>query len=581
MRPDSLRLRNGVLAVRVSTPGQGIDGDSPEAQSEQGERYAPLHNIKLVKTLTYLESASQEEQPMQSVVDYAIDPKNDIDVVLVKSIDRFTRGGSTIYDQLKMQLEPHNIVLEDMYGVIGNTKINTLEHLGMEYRWSVHSPSRKTELLEAERAKDEVRDILTRMIGSEIRYTQLGYWPRGAPYGLQTIKVESPNGKRSILIEHPDQGYIIKKMYELRAEGTLSDDQIVEEMNRMGFKTPTKVIRDKNNRTQILRTSGGKPMTAKLLRVYVKKTIYAGVNTEKWTDNKPVRCRFDGLVSMELYNAANRGKISITPNEDDPDHPIVGRAPKIEKFVKKNVFNDVFPYRKIISCPRCKHLLLGSTSHGRFGKPYPAYHCSHHGHYWREPRERFMASINNFTERVQVSPERLDELMQAVLTVWEKKQGQVQHEQEFSAKRREDLEAQIKAIVDKMKLISSEIAIKYMEGDLMKLEQDIKDLDTKKEVIEAREPVDMPTILTYVKYFVIHLKELLVDHCNPILKAKYFGVIFDEVPSYDEIACGSTNISEIPGVNEIFKLAHSDEISLVRTRGLEPPRDCSQQPLKL
>ena len=61
----------------------------------------------------------------------------------------------------------------------------------------------------------------------------------------------------------------------------------------------------------------------------------------------------------------------------------------------------------------------------------------------------------------------------------------------------------------------------------MKLEQDIKDLDTKKELIEAREPVDMPVILTYVKYFVIHLKELLIDHCNPILKAKYFGVIFD------------------------------------------------------
>ena len=41
------------------------------------------------------------------------------------------------------------------------------------------APSRKTELLEAERAKDEVRNILTRMIGSEIRYFEhviLGYY---------------------------------------------------------------------------------------------------------------------------------------------------------------------------------------------------------------------------------------------------------------------------------------------------------------------------------------------------------------------------------------------------------------------
>ena len=35
------------------------------------------------------------------------------------------------------------------------------------------------ELLTAERAKDEVRDIETRMIGAAIRYVRLGYW-RGA-----------------------------------------------------------------------------------------------------------------------------------------------------------------------------------------------------------------------------------------------------------------------------------------------------------------------------------------------------------------------------------------------------------------
>lgn len=118
----SKTLRRGVLAVRVSTVGQGIDGDSPEAQIEQGKRYAPAHGIEIVKTLTYLESAAGDNQPMQHVIDYAINPKNEIDVVLVKSIDRFTRGGSYAYDQLRRQLDPHNIDLEDMYGVISNVK---------------------------------------------------------------------------------------------------------------------------------------------------------------------------------------------------------------------------------------------------------------------------------------------------------------------------------------------------------------------------------------------------------------------------------------------------------------------------
>lgn len=578
MTPDQLQPRNGVLAVRVSTPGQGIDGDSPEAQIEQGERYAPLHNIKIVKTLTYLESASKEIQPMQNVVDYAIDPKNGIDVVIVKSIDRFTRGGSTVYDQLKMQLGPHNVDLVDIYGVINNTKVNTLEHLGMQYGWSVYTPSRKTELLEAERAKDEVRDILSRMIGSEIRYTQMGYWMRKAPYGMLSEKIETPNGKRVVLQEHPDEGPIIKKMYELRAQGTKSDDQIAEQMNRMGYKSAIKVIRSKEDRTQIVRRSGGKLMTGKLLRVYVKKTIYAGINTEKWTNGKPVRCRFDGLVSIELFNKANRGKISITPNDADPAHPTVGRAPKLAKFVKKNVYNNEFPYRKVVTCPTCRHPLLGSASRGRLGKYYPAYHCSHHGHYFRVKRSEFDATIDDFAQHVVVRPERIDELMQAVLSVWEKRQAQVQVDVVTSTNRRQELEAQIKVIVDKMKLISSATAIKYMEEDLVKIEQEITNLEMKKEEEAAKETVNMPLVLTYVRYFVEHLKDLLIDHCNPITKAQYFGVIFDKVASYEEIRCGSANISQIPGVNELFKLAHDDKISLVRTRGLEPPRVASLPP---
>lgn len=570
--------RNAVLAVRVSTVGQGIDGDSPEAQIEQGKRYAPAHGINIVKTLTYLESAAGDKQPMQHVIDYALDPKNEIDVVLVKSIDRFTRGGSTAYDLLKRQLEPRGIDLEDMYGVISNVKVNTLEHLGMQYKWSVHTPSRKTELLEAERAKDEVRDILTRMIGSEIRYTQIGYWLRSAPYGYTTQRIETANGKRTILVPQADQAPIIRKMYEMRATGLHSDDQIAAEMNRLGFRTPIKVTRDKTDRTKIIGRSGGKPMTGKLLRSYVAKTLYAGVNTEKWTGGTPVRCKFDGLVSVELFNKANRGKVHITMNEDDPDHPIVGRAPKQEKFAKKNVYNEEFPYRKIITCPECCHPLLGSASRGRLGKYYPAYHCSHHGHYFRVPKGQFDDVINAFVERVIIDPARFDEVAEAVLTVWRQRQTKTQDETVLRERKRTELEAEMRTIVDKMKFISSPTALKYMEEDIAKIEEQIIGLDTRKEEQAAQEDVDMPTILTYLRYFVKHMRDLLIDHCNPILQARYFGVIFDQVPSYADIDCGSTPIEKIPGVNELFKLAHSQDVSLVRMTGLEPARLAAPAP---
>jgi len=104
----------------------------------------------------FLESASKEEQPVQEAIDYCVNSKNDIQLFIIKSIDRFTRGGSYLYDGLKMQLERKGVKLIDIYGVIGTQQINTLEHLGVSFDWSVYSPTKKSEILEAERAKDEM-----------------------------------------------------------------------------------------------------------------------------------------------------------------------------------------------------------------------------------------------------------------------------------------------------------------------------------------------------------------------------------------------------------------------------------------
>ena len=124
--------RIGLLAIRVSSDKQGLDGDSPEAQREQGEAYAKAHNIIIIDTIILMESASHEFQPMQKVIDACKDKGKGIQVVLIKSIDRFTRGGGDYYSPLKKQLTTMNIALEDMYGVIGKSQINTLIHGGKD-----------------------------------------------------------------------------------------------------------------------------------------------------------------------------------------------------------------------------------------------------------------------------------------------------------------------------------------------------------------------------------------------------------------------------------------------------------------
>ncbi len=195
--------KNAVGAIRVSSIKQGTEGDSPEAQKEQIEKFASDKGFTIKKFFVFLESASKKQQPMQEAVDYCKDLKNNIDYFIIKSIDRFTRGGSLPYDLLKSQLENSQVKLVDIYGIIGASKINTLDHLGVEYRWSTYSPSKKSEILEAERSKDELRDIMTRVIGAEIRYTRLGYWMRKPPYGYISQRAETAHGKRTVLEPHP------------------------------------------------------------------------------------------------------------------------------------------------------------------------------------------------------------------------------------------------------------------------------------------------------------------------------------------------------------------------------------------
>ena len=116
MQPN-LEHKNAVAAIRVSTTKQGTDGDSPEAQKEQIESFAKNKGITIKKYFVFLESASKEQQPMQEAVDYCKDPKNDIDLFVIKSIDRFTRGGSLSYDILKNQLEANDVQLIDIHGI--------------------------------------------------------------------------------------------------------------------------------------------------------------------------------------------------------------------------------------------------------------------------------------------------------------------------------------------------------------------------------------------------------------------------------------------------------------------------------
>lgn len=545
---------NAVGAIRVSSLKQGINGDSPEDQQRQIEQYANSRGIAISKFFVFLESASKDQQPMQEVVDYCKHKKNNVQQVIIKSIDRFTRGGSEFYSTLKNQLDDAEVSLVDIYGVIGGQKVNTLEHLGVEYKWSVYSPTKKSEILEAERAKDEVRDIQTRMIGAQIRYARMGYWVRRPIYGFTSIHIETHEGKRCVLKPHDDEAPLVRKMFELRVAGTMDDNQIVEHMNTLGFRSRERHVRDKEDRTKIVRTIGGELLTLKTFWGMIENPVYAGINPEKWTQDQPVRCKFDGLVSLETWNAANRSKLIISEDEDGI-HIYKRKTP--EHLVNKGARNADFPYKRIVMCPECSRPLYGSAARGRHGGYYPAYHCDSRGHYFRKPKKEFDAAIESFVKRITVAPEYIDALMAEMGEQLDKQLLNLHRDAVTLDLRIANLREQIRQSVDKIKFLSSETTIKYIEEDIEKMEQEIAELNVKRSGMQPQKASDIEKAGAYVRHFLENLDELLLHHDNPILQARYFGVLFNEAPRYSDL------VSETPGdgvsasVNSIFYLANT------------------------
>ena len=550
MSPTS-QPRIGLLAIRVSSDKQGLDGDSPEAQREQGEAYAKAHNIVITETIILLESASHEVQPMQKVIDVCKDKSKGFQVVLIKSIDRFTRGGGDYYSPLKRQLTRLGIALEDMYGVIGKQQINTLEHTGFKYYWSEFNPTQKSEYLEAERAKDEMRDIMSRMIGAEIRYTQLGYWMRRPHYGFRSVKIDTKNGKRTILRPDKNEAKFIIRLFEMRAAHVYTNQQIADELNSMGFRSRVTIVRDKYDRTKIKRQIGGRKMTAKMIDQYTSKLVYCGIIKEKWTYDKPVKAQFDGLVSVDLFNEANRGRVFV--EIDSRDNIIIKRKAVPDYLKNKQVYNPDYPYKQVVACPKCGKTLSGSATRGKLGKHYPAYHCSRDGHYFRVPKPEFDETIEDFVRAITIKPEYVDDVIAAIAELWRERQTKQIDANRQRLEHRDSLQSQIKATVDRMRVVTSETALKYLEEDIVSVEKELAELDEE----IARQPnlqAEFDQVLQYAKYILEHLSELLLDLCNPLRKAAFFGAIFNKLPTYEQINFGTHKNSPPPEVNELFQI---------------------------
>ena len=74
-------------------------------------------------------------------------------------------------------------------------------------------------------------------------------------------------------------------------------------------------------------------------------------------------------------------------------------------------------------------------------------------------------------------------------------------------------------------------------------------------------------VMKYLRYFLEHMQNLLIDSPDPVARASYFGLLFDSAPTYQELVSGTHNFSQYIKLNEVFAVS---EDKLVTPYGFEP-----------
>lgn len=543
---------NSVSLLRVSSNKQGLQGDSPEDQQNQILIKAATLGIQKenIHFQEMWESASGEldMQPIQELIAFC-KTHTGIKYCFVKDIGRGTRGGATIYGEIKSLFARIGVQMVDVYGIINPQEVNTLGHLGVNYKWSKFSPSWTNELLEAERMKSEVRDILTRMIGAEIRYIRNGYWIGQSRPGYINEKIETLNdGKRTIMKRHPIEADWFIKMFELTAQGNISSEKIIRTVNHMGYESRIKRKRKGANDREVVGIVGGNKLTMKEYLRFIENPIYAGIIVHSWTNYQPVKAKFDGLVSIELWNQANRGKQTILL---DSETVRIYRKSPDEWQLKKDKDNPQFPYKNYVGCPKCGKPFYGSSPKGKLGTRYPTYHCDRKHKYYGIPAGDLHVAVKVFCGRVKISNSFMIYFRKFGLEELNKRRDGALSTTMTAHQQLINLSAQKRAILDKIDTLTNTTAIQDQEAKLANVEAQVVMLKQKRDKAEDTE-VSMQTLLNHAYYLLEHLDELLLGSHDMRQNAEMFGILFDTLPTLEELTVGTPSLAPLFELNDQF-----------------------------
>ncbi len=571
------KTKNSYQYGRVSTPEQLTSGDSLTHQDKVTKNEAIRRGINPTNFYGDTISGSSITRDGYDQMFFDLKKANSkiqtIFYVIIKCIDRYTRGGAEFYIMMTNDLKKLNVQLIDVAGIIQEEK-NSLEDKGFTYEWSKYRPSETAELIEAQKGKGEKRDILTRTIGAQISLTQKGF-RMGSPLDGMRSETQLTDGKNRIVFVRKD-GFVhfIEKIFEMRASGVNSDLEIISTLNAMGYKSPIRNRWSKNREKHLGQTGGG-PLDLKRLEKIYSKVGYCGILLHKWNKYLPINGQIEKIISIEVYNKANKGKRFIVENSDGTYeiktnyNPIQSR-PRLEK-------NPLYPYAKVVKCQFCGLGFKYSAAKGKNKKKSsPGYHCSYKHEYFRKPKKEFEDTIENYLKSLSLTDAFVEKMQKELVDTFSTKSGELKNKFAKIFVNIADLKAEQEKYISEYIATNNPIIKSSIESKINKIEEQIKNATDVGEENEVEE-LNVDEFLAYTRNFLKDPSNLVLEEkTNVDTVGVLFSLIFEEKPTYNNI------LYRTPKLTSVFKHFSANkqpENQLGCPMGIEPILGDPQTPV--
>lgn len=540
--------------IRLSDPKQ-LQGGGAENQADAIKHYIKAHGMTLYKNKVFQEvyTGTTNDRPVfNALLEEIKKQKGKIKYFIIKKIDRSSRAGSKEYLEMKLTLASLGVEMRDAEGVIQPPQ-NRLAHRNVGYDWSTTSSSHMAEIILAEVASEDRKNILTRTVDTSITRVETGYKLREANYGYKNKRILTEDGQYKYIQEpYEPEAIFIRTIFKDSSESLLTDKEIVDKINTLGARTRLRHTYNKA-RTKVIGTKEGNKISVKQMQKWRQNPIYCGVINEHWgkLQKRTITslAQYEGLISIDLFNRANKGKVFIELAPEKRVKILYDLKP--EKIIKKRQkFRKDFLFKNVVLCPHCKNPFKASISKSKSKKAVPYYHCERGHKYFGVPKKEFEDNVYDFISRIRFSDLYYTKLKKFLTLEFRNKMNSLNDDHINLDEGLTKLREELKEIYNSIKKSKSPTVLDSLEKEY---EEKLAEINTREEERKALRITeeDLTEFLETSKAIVEHPEDILVDVQSFEHQIAVNSLFFEELPTYTEILSGT------PKLTLFFKLLSS------------------------